>query len=342
MRVLVTGGAGYFGEVLVRHFRARGDAVRVLDRVELDARPDDVEMIRADVRDAEACSRACDGMDVVVHAVAQVPLAKDRRLFHSVNVEGARVLLHASARARVRKVVVISSSAVFGAPRALPVTEGTVPHPREAYGRAKLEAERVALDFVARGLDVTLIRPRTILGHGRLGIFQILFEWVRRGRPVYVLGTGDNRYQFVHADDLADACLRASDRVGADVFNVGAERFGTMRDLLEGLVAHAGTKSRVRSLPSRVAVGVMDLTSRLGLSPLGAYHALMYGRAMYFDVTHAKATLGWRATRSNDQMIGESYDYYVDNRDEILARRDSSHHRSAVRLGILRALDYLP
>jgi nucleoside-diphosphate-sugar epimerase len=342
MRVLVTGGAGYFGEVLVRHLRARGDAVRVLDRVELDARPADVEMIRADVRDAESCARACDGIDLVVHAVAQVPLAKDQRLFQSVTVVGARVLLDACARARVRKVVVISSSAIFGVPRALPITEATVPLPGEAYGRAKLEAERVALDFVTRGLDVTLIRPRTILGHGRLGIFQILFEWVRRGRPVYVLGTGDNRYQFVHADDLADACLRAGDRAGPDVFNVGAERFGTMRELLEGLVGHAGTKSRVRSLPSRVTVAAMDLTSRLGVSPLGAYHALMYGRAMYFDVTHAKETLGWRATRSNDQMIDESYEYYLAHRDEILARRDASQHRSAVRLGILRALDYLP
>jgi nucleoside-diphosphate-sugar epimerase len=61
----------------------------------------------------------------------------------------------------------------------------------------------------AHGLDVTIVRPRTILGHGRLGIFGILFEWVADGADIFVLGDGANRYQFVHADDLADVCVLA-------------------------------------------------------------------------------------------------------------------------------------
>jgi len=64
-----------------------------------------------------------------------------------------------------------------------------------------------------------------------------------------VFGSGDNRYQFVHANDLADACLRASGREGPAVYNVGAQSFGTMRETLQALVDHAGTGSRVRSLP---------------------------------------------------------------------------------------------
>ena len=54
------------------------------------------------------------------------------------------------------------------------------------------------------------MRPRTILGHGRLGIFGILFDWIADGADPFVLGDGSNRYQFVHADDLADACLLAA------------------------------------------------------------------------------------------------------------------------------------
>jgi len=136
---------------------------------------------------------------------------------------------------------------VFGVPARNPVDEGTEPHPREPYGAAKLEAEHIARRFTVRGLDISVVRPRTILGHGRLGIFQILFEWVRRGKPVYMLGKGNNRYQFVHADDLADACIRAGEHRGPDTFNIGAERFGTMREALTALVKHAGTGSRVRS-----------------------------------------------------------------------------------------------
>jgi nucleoside-diphosphate-sugar epimerase len=339
---LVTGGSGYFGCLLVEQLRARGHRVRVLDLVDVPDRHPDVEFIRGDIRDADIVRRACRGVDVVHHNVAQVPLAKDRTLFDTVNVGGTRVLLGASLAENVTKVVHVSSSAVFGVPSRNPVDESLAPQPREPYGRAKFEAERVVGAFVDRGLDVTMVRPRTILGHGRLGIFQILFELVRQGRPVYVLGGGRNRYQFVHADDLADACIRAGERKGADVFNVGAERFGTMRSMLEGLVGHAGTGSVIRSLPMRPAQVGMHVTSLLGLSPLGPYHALMYGREMFFDVTRARERLGWGSRFSNEEMICESYDDYVAHRTEVLHRSDASHHRSAVRAGILRVLFHLP
>jgi nucleoside-diphosphate-sugar epimerase len=341
-RALVTGGSGYFGCVLVRDLVRRGLAVRVLDLRDVADRPAEVEMQVGDIRDRHAVERACAGVDLAFHAVAQVPVAKDAALFQSVNVDGTRNLLDGCLRARVRKVVHLSSSAVFGAPRDNPVTERTTPRPGESYGRAKLAAEELVHGAVARGLDATIVRPRTILGHERLGIFQILFEWVYRGKPVYVLGRGDNRYQLVHCDDLSDACIRAGERVGPATYNIGAERFGTMRELLGALVAHAGTGSPVRSLPLRPATWAMEWTSRLGLSPLGAYHSLMYGREMFFDTSAARAELGWSSRFSNEEMIVESYDRYVAHRDEILRRRDASHHRSPLRKGILKLLEYLP
>jgi nucleoside-diphosphate-sugar epimerase len=332
---LVTGGSGYFGSLLVAHLRAAGLPVRVFDLEDADDRPDDVELVRGDVRDPDAVARACRGVEVVHHNVALVPLARDRRSFREVNEGGTRIVLAAAERAGVRKVVYTSSSAVFGIPAANPVGEEAEPHPQEDYGRAKLAGEAACRAAAGRGLDVSIVRPRTILGHGRLGILQILFEWVRRGRNVPVLGRGDNRYQFVHAEDLADACLRASRRPGFRVYHVGAARFGTMRETLEGLVAHAGTGSRVRSVPMGPAVLGMRLAGALGLSPLGPYHALMYGRSMYFDIRRAREELDWEPRHGNVEMICESYDWYLAHRDLVLARRGASRHRSPVEQGIL-------
>ncbi len=187
-----------------------------------------------------------------------------------------------------------------------------------------------------------MVRPRTVLGHGRLGIFQILFEWVRQSRPIYMLGHGNNRYQFVHADDLAEVCLRAADRPGSGTFLAGTDRFGTMRELLEGLVRHAGTQSPVRALPFRPTQLLMAATSKLGLSPLGDYHTLMYGREMFFDIEETRRALDWKPRWSNAEMIADSYDWYVAHREQVLARTDASHHRSPVKLGILKLLEFLP
>jgi nucleoside-diphosphate-sugar epimerase len=297
--------------------------------------------VQGDVRDAAATRAACDGIDVVFHNVAQVPLAKDRDLFDEVNVGGTANLLVAARDARVSKVVHTSSSAVFGIPDHNPVTEASPCRPLEAYGRAKLRAELLCHDAVAAGQDVTIVRPRTVLGHGRLGVFALLFEFVADGAPVFVLGSGDNRYQLVHANDLADACLRAGDRAGASVYNIGAVEFGTMRATLQALVDHAQTGSRVRSLPVAPARFGMHALATLGLAPFAPYHWLLYSESLFFDVTKARTELGWEARHSNASMVIESYEWFRAHR-KVADDGARSHHQSPVRLGLLRALKSLP
>lgn len=338
--ILVTGGSGYFGTVLSQQAIARGDRVRVLDLNPPEPSLD-VEYVQADVRDAAAVRAACEGVDVVMHNVAQVPLAKDRALFDSVNVAGTANVLVAARDARVSKVVHTSSSAIFGIPERNPVTEETPPRPLEAYGRAKLEAELLCRDAAAGGLDVTIVRPRTILGHGRLGIIAVLFDFVADGAPVFVLGGGTNRYQFVHADDLAEACLRAAARPGPTVYNVGAAEFGTMRETLQALVDHAATGSRVRSLPVAPARLAMQVLSRAGHAPFAPYHWLLYSESLWFDVSKARRELGWEPKHTNASMVIESYDWYLAHHGE-LDGRGRSHHQSPVRPGLLALLKRLP
>jgi nucleoside-diphosphate-sugar epimerase len=331
---LITGGSGYFGSLLIEKLRSRYGC-RSFDLVEDPDRPSDVEFVQGDIRDYNAILRACQGVAVVHHNVAQQPLAKDRRLFQSVNIQGTENLLRASREAGVAKVIFTSSTSVYGIPRSNPVSEETPLTPAEPYGRTKTEAERVCRSYADKGVDVTIIRPRTILGHGRLGIFQILFEWVRTGYNIPVLGRGDNLYQFIHADDLAEACIRAGERPGATSYNIGTDRFGTMREALEALCRHAATGSRVVSLPMYPAELGMRITSSLGLSPLGAYHALAYGKPLYFEVAKAKRELEWQPLFSNEEMMVQSYNWYLTHREKVLASGGPSRHRSSVKQGVL-------
>jgi nucleoside-diphosphate-sugar epimerase len=343
--VLITGGSGYFGSVLGQQARAAGDRVRILDLNPPELRGADVEVVVGDVRDRAVVRAACEGVDVVLHNVAQVPLARDRELFEAVNVTGTANVLAAARDAGVAKVVHTSSSAIFGIPDSNPVLEDTPGRPLEAYGRAKLAAEAVCREAIAGGLDVTIIRPRTILGHGRLGIIAVLFEFVAEGAPVFVLGDGSNRYQFVHADDLAEACLRAAARPGPATYNIGASEFGTMRETLQALVDHAATGSRVRSLPVAPARFAMRALSTAGLAPFAPYHWLLYGESLWFDTTKARTELEWEPAHSNRSMLIESYEWFLAHRSapdqpgEETASR--SHHQSPVPLGLLRILKRL-
>ena len=340
-KALITGGSGYFGSLLVQKLRSKGFSCVILDLNDSSDREADVEFMQGDIRDLDLVKKSTQGIDVVFHNVAQVPLAKNVDLFDSVNVQGTSNILTAAYESGVSKLIYTSSSAVFGIPKANPVTEFTLPQPGEKYGEAKYKGELLCHEFTKKGLDVSIIRPRTIMGHGRLGIFQILFEWIREGYNVPVLGKGDNLYQFVHADDLADACILASMRSGSEIYNCGTNRFGSMREVLTALCEYANTGSKVKSIPMTPAVIGMRITSALGLSPLGDYHSLMYGRSMYFDTSKAENELSWSPKYSNAEMFIESYKWYLDNRESIISNSNASHHRSAVKQGILGVVKWL-
>ena len=238
---LVTGGSGYFGEILVKLLLSKGLKVRVFD---LNSPSEEirnkVEFLQGDIRARDNVESALDGVEYVHHNVAQVPLAKNKNLFFSVNYKGTKNLLDLSLEKKIKKIVYTSSSAIFGIPDANPVNENTIPSPFETYGIGKYEAEILCKSYVDLGLDISIVRPRTILGHGRMGIFSILFEWIKEGYNIPVLNNGQNIYQFIHAEDLANICWLVSQTPKPALYNAGAFNYCTMRETLEGFIPACG------------------------------------------------------------------------------------------------------
>ncbi|WP_439366062.1 NAD-dependent epimerase/dehydratase family protein [Bradyrhizobium sp. DASA03005] len=338
---LVTGGSGYFGQVLSKQLLERGTHVRMIDLNFPGFRHPNLEFFKGSILDRNAVRQAVSGIDKVFHNAAQNPLAKDVNLFWSVNRDGTQTIAYESAAAGVEKLIYTSSTAVYGAPKLNPITENTEPKPAEDYGRAKLAGEVICRKAMQDyGLDVAIVRPRTILGPGRLGTAHILFEWVQRGLDIPVLASGNNRYQFVHSDDLAWACIAASGVKGFAEYNIGAAEFGTMRELLQALIDHAESKSRIKSIPMWPTLPIAQLASTLGLSPLGPFHLLAYGRSTYFDISKAQEELGYAPKYSNSEMIIDTYDWYQANKFS-LHKGGASYHRSPVKQQILALIPYL-
>ncbi len=339
MKHLITGGSGFLGNLIARRLHARGESVRVLDIWEDPSRPDGIEFVKCDIRDAAGVARAMQGVEIVHHNVALVPLTKAGSEFWSVNVEGSRIAAGQAVKAGVKTFIHMSSSAIFGAPKTCPVTNDSPMTPVEIYGRAKLAGELAVRDICAQGnVPLIVIRPRTILGEGRLGIFQVLFQWMQENRKIYVIGDGNQKFQFVHAHDLMDAYLLAMDADKPGVYNVGTNRFGTLRESLEHVIAHAHSTSRVASLPAGLTINTLRILDWLRLSPLAPWHYLTYHKAFHFDV-QPLLDLGWKPRYSNDEMFRESWDWFVKNKDRLTAEAAASPHRSVVKqrlLGLLK------
>jgi nucleoside-diphosphate-sugar epimerase len=256
------------------------------------------------------------------------------RKYWEINVDGSRIVAEEAAKARVKWLIHTSSTAVFGIPNEEPITNNTPTIPVEPYGRSKLAGERAVEEICAKhGISLITIRPRATLGGGRLGIFQILFQWIMENRNVYVIGDGNIKFQFIHAADLMDFYMLALDGKKPGIYNVGTDRFGTLRADLEALIAYAHSASTVKGLPPVLAINALRLLYWLRLSPLVPWHYLTYHKPCYFDV-QPLLEMGWKPQYSNLDMLKESYDWFVNRYQE--GRYDAkSPHRSPLNQGVL-------
>jgi dTDP-glucose 4,6-dehydratase len=204
---------------------------------------------------------------------------------------------------------------VYGIPRAPLCGEDHPTVPLGAYGRSKLLAEGLCSEAVARGLDVTMLRPMSLFGPWMTGIFAILFEWVRTGKPVYMLGRGANRVQGVSAWDVADALLLAGERpgLGGRVFNLGAEPEGvpSVFEWVRALVRHGGDRSPVLRIPAAALRGAARALGLFGLSPIVPEHYILADRNFVLDTSAARRDLGWKPRYDNVRMLCEAYDWYA-------------------------------
>jgi nucleoside-diphosphate-sugar epimerase len=318
MLYALTGGAGFLGLHLSRRLLADGHRVRTLDVVPLDDAEleGSVEELRGDVRDPDRVRALVAGADVVVHAAAALPIQAARDSIRSVNVGGTENILRAAHEAALQRVVFISSTAVYGVPEKHPIEEEDPLVGVGSYGESKIDAE--GLCRVA-AVETTIIRPKTFVGPERLGVFEILFDWIREGRRIYILGPGHNRYQLLAVEDLVDAIMRAAQAPEAarETFNVGATEFGTVRSDLQALIDHAGSSSHLRPIPVKPAELVLRGLELARLSPLAEWHYKTAHKDSFVDVSKAQRLLGWQPRLSNSETLIETYDWYLANRERV-------------------------
>lgn len=336
----VTGAAGFLGSHIIEKLHSIGERdIIALDILPCQGLPEGITAVQGSVLDRDMLLRLTEGVDYIHHNAALVPLTKSGSEFTAVNVVGTRNIVECCRVHGVKKLIHMSSSAIYGVPADMPITDQTDYAPIEVYGQSKLDGEKEVWSYIEQGGAAACIRPRTIIGgKSRLGIFQIMFEWISEGKNIYVIGDGNNLFQFVHVDDLIDASIKAAFSGAVGLYNIGAAHYGTLRSDLEALCRHANTGSGVRSLPVALTKFGLYFMDKLNLSPLAPWHYLTYHKPFVFDITKAQRELAWEPRHGNQESLIESYAWYLKNRQTL--QEGQSAHRKPVRQKVLRFLKF--
>jgi len=212
MRVCLTGGTGFVGQALVKRLLANGAQACVLARPSPRAdalAAQGAEVIGGDLADAAALRRAVEGAEIIIHAAAMVDALGTRQKFYDANVRGTDAVLQASLRAKPRRIIYLSSIAVYGPPEDDEwIDEDTpfddLPEERDFYSQSKIEADRLALKFAKHSsVPLTILRPGIVFGAGRPLPNALI--GVRLGKLDIVFGRPDQPFPLNYIENLADA-----------------------------------------------------------------------------------------------------------------------------------------
>jgi nucleoside-diphosphate-sugar epimerase len=222
-----------------------------------------IRVRRGSVADPDAVRETCRGANWAIHLAAQVSVprsVKDPIETNRVNVEGTLNVLTAARDAKVRRVVLASSSAVYGDSAELPTTESIAPVPISPYGVSKLSAELYAQVF-ARGCGIETVSlryfnvfgPRQDPGSPYSGVLSVFCAALRDGAPLTVYGDGEQSRDFVCVDDVVQANLRACEAPEASglVLNIGTGERHTLNQTLKLLEEISGRPARAQYAPPR-------------------------------------------------------------------------------------------
>ncbi|MBN1477224.1 SDR family oxidoreductase [Candidatus Sumerlaeota bacterium] len=256
---LVTGGAGFIGSNIVEHLVSQGAAVRVLDNFSTGKREniapwlDRIDLVEGDLTDPDDVRRAVDGVDIVLHqgALPSVPVSVERPVdTNAANITGTLLLLEASRRAKVRRVVYAGSSSAYGAVKRTTNVETNTPAPRSPYAVQKLAGEHYCLaHWHCHGLETVVVRYFNVFGPRQnpksqyAAVIPAFITRVLAGERPIIYGDGEQTRDFTSVENNVLANLIAAEhpRAVGEVFNIACGRSTSLLELLAIINELCGT-----------------------------------------------------------------------------------------------------
>ncbi len=327
-RWLITGGSGFLGINLVRYLLHKKQEVVVLDIAPFDyPEREAVAIVQGDIRNRETVGRAMQNVEVVVHAAAALPLYSSHDIF-STNVQGTKNVAEAALIEKVKRFILISSTAVYGIKNNHSFREDDPLQGIGPYGKAKIQAEKVCEELRQQGTCVSIIRPKSFVGPERLGVLAIVYDWVSSGKNIPLIGSGTNRYQLLDVDDLCQAiwlCTTKPKKKVNGVFNIAAKEFATMKEDFGAVLEYAGFGKRIVKTPATLVILGLRFLESVGVSPIYQWIYETAAEDFYVSTEKAELVLGWKPRYSNKEALIRNYQWYLAHQEEFQGQEGMSH-----------------
>lgn len=313
MKIIIFGGSGFLGTHLVGALLKKSQDILVCD-MEKTSLTSQVMFHKIDVRNKKDVDDIpYEKNDIIINLAAnqyhhRVPKKNRADFFSKTNTEGTRNILEAAFKHGCTNVIQFSTDMVYGKPKYLPVDTNHPQNPFGPYGMSKKAAEEICRDYRRKGMNITIFRPRMIIGPGRLGILKKLFSLINYSLPIPTIGNGRNCYQMISVFDCVSAILLAIEKGFPNKeYNLGSNNPPQTKMLLKELIKTVQSKTIVVSTYGPLVKGVLAILGRLGMEIMYKEQYMIADENYILDISETKKDLGWVPQFTDQDMIIESY-----------------------------------
>lgn len=318
MKHIIFGGDGFVGRHLAEKLVTEGHEVVVADVVKSDlAHYAKCTFLTLDVTKDEDFKKLKISPDDIIYNMSAKMLApivaKSLRydFFYPVNYFGAKRIIEKAAESGATRIVQFTTDMIYGHTIQNPQDENHPCAPIGHYGGSKYKTEQMCEDWRAKGMNISIFRPRLIIGPGRLGILEKLFKLIDNHLPVPMIGSGKVPYQFVSVFDCADAAYLAwKNNVPNEAYNLGSDNPPSVRELLGDLIKHAGSRSLLIPTPGFAVKATLDLLDLVNMPLMDPEQYKIADEMCVRDCTKAKGQLGWEPKYRDKDMLNAAYSEY--------------------------------
>lgn len=314
----IWGGDGFVGKYLAAELVKNNEEVIICDIKQTSSDPiyKSVKYIKADIREFNIVDKLpITSEDFVINMAANqyhTKVPRNRQdYFFCVNYKGTENVLRSIYKKGCTNYLMFTTDMTYGKPQYLPVDINHPQKPFGPYGQSKLECENLCREYRKKGMNITIFRPRMIMGPGRLGILIKLFKLIDWNLPVPTIGNGKNHYQMISVFDCVSAVMLAIKKgLPNKEYNLGSKDAPCTHDLLKNVVKTAHSHSIVIPTPGILVKMVLNILDNIGLTLMYPEQFMIADEEYILDISQTEEDLGWSPKYNDADMISEAYDIY--------------------------------
>ena len=267
MKILITGGAGFIGKHLVKNILKNNFQVTIFDNFSNSDRESILDLIKmgakiidGDITNIQEISDAVKNHEVIVHLAALISVEESiknpSKTFH-INIDGTKNVLEACKKNNIKKIVVTSSSAVYGECELdFKLSEETKLKPISPYGKSKAKMEQEIIKFVSEyKMNYVILRFFNIFGLGQsseyAGVITKFIDRIKKNESLEIFGNGMQTRDFISILDVVNAINNTISSKSNGIYNIGSGKIITIKELAEKMILWSGKKLEIKFLPSK-------------------------------------------------------------------------------------------